>query len=119
MRDQFHSGKWSEYEVQAKRLCKHEVERFTYGEAYQSPVPTPISEKPFERIKSRVKGHHDRGHYSVILDVRKGQSKSMMFYLKLNRYAPEVQEALTNLPEEKKYSNDKNEEWRKKFSLTN
>ena len=35
------------------------------------------------------------------LDARKGQKRSMMFYLKAKRYAPEVQEALTNLPEKK------------------
>ena len=42
----------------------------------------------------------------------------MMFYLKARMYAPEGQEVLTNLPEEKKYGNDKKEEWHKKLGLT-
>ena len=37
----------------------------------------------------------------VILGARKGQNKSMMFYLREKRYSPEGQEALTNHPEEK------------------
>ena len=44
---------------------------------------------------------------SVIVDASKGQNKSMMFCLKAKRYDPEGQEALTNLPEEKNYGNDK------------
>ena len=44
---------------------------------------------------------------SVIVDARKGQKKSMMLCLKAKRYDPEGQEALTNLPEEKNYGNDK------------
>ena len=43
---------------------------------------------------------------SVVLDARKGQNKSMVFYLKAKRYAPEGQEALINLPEEKNDGND-------------
>ena len=35
----------------------------------------------------------------MILDVSKGQNKSMMFYLKANSYSPEGQEALINLSE--------------------
>ena len=46
---------------------------------------------------------------SMILDARKGKNKSMMFYLKTKRYAPEVQEALTNVPEQKKETIDKKE----------
>ena len=34
----------------------------------------------------------------MILDAIKGQNKIMMFYLKSKRYAPEKQEALTNIP---------------------
>ena len=34
----------------------------------------------------------------IVLYARKGQNKSMMFYLKAKRYAPEGQEALNNLP---------------------
>ena len=44
---------------------------------------------------------------SVIVDASKGQNKSMMFCLKAKRYDLEGQEALTNLPEEKNYGNDK------------
>ena len=44
---------------------------------------------------------------SVILDASKGKNKSMMFYLKAKRYAPEGQESLTNLQEEKNDGNDK------------
>ena len=47
---------------------------------------------------------------SMILDVIKCQNKIMMFYLKENRYALEVQEALVNLSEQKKdISNEKEE----------
>ena len=38
---------------------------------------------------------------SMTLEVGKGQHKSMMFYLKAKIYAPEGQDALTNLPENK------------------
>ena len=38
---------------------------------------------------------------SMILYSRKGQTKSIMFYLKAKRYSLEGQEALTNLPEKK------------------
>ena len=54
----------------------------------------------------------------MILDASKVQNKSMMFYLKAKRYAPEVQEALTNVPEQKKETIDKKEEWRKKLGLS-
>ena len=43
----------------------------------------------------------------MTLDASKGQNKSMMFYLKSNRYSPERQEALTNLQEKKKDTSDK------------
>ena len=35
---------------------------------------------------------------SMILEARKCQNKIMMYYLKAKRYAPEVQEELTNTP---------------------
>ena len=38
---------------------------------------------------------------SMNLDARRYQNKSMVFYLKAKRYAPEVKEALTNIPEKK------------------
>ena len=38
----------------------------------------------------------------VILDTRKGQNKSMMFYFKANSHAQEGHKALTNIPEEEK-----------------
>ena len=38
----------------------------------------------------------------MTLDASKGQNKSMVFYLKAKIYSPEVQEALTNLSENKK-----------------
>ena len=34
MRDQCHSGKWLEDEVQTERLCKYEAARWTNGETY-------------------------------------------------------------------------------------
>ena len=43
---------------------------------------------------------------SIILDARKGQNGSTMFYLKAKRYAPELQEAFTNLPEKKIETSD-------------
>ena len=45
---------------------------------------------------------------SMILDARKSQNKIMVFYLKAKRYALEVKEAITNIPEDKKCGNDKN-----------
>ena len=45
----------------------------------------------------------------MTLDARKGQNKSMMFYLKAKRYAPEVQDALINISEHKKDTSDKKE----------
>ena len=44
---------------------------------------------------------------SMKLDKRKVQNKIMMFYLKSKRYAPEGQEALANMPEQKKDTSDK------------
>ena len=35
---------------------------------------------------------------SMALDARKGQKNIIMFYLQENKYAPEGQEALTNIP---------------------
>ena len=43
---------------------------------------------------------------SMTLDARKGQNKSMMFYLKANRYDPEGQEELNNILENKMESTD-------------
>ena len=43
---------------------------------------------------------------SMTLESGKGQNKSMVFYLKEKRYAPEVQEALTNIPEKKMETSD-------------
>ena len=45
----------------------------------------------------------------INLDASKGQNKSMMFYLKAKRYAPEVQDALINISEHKKDTSDKKE----------
>ena len=45
---------------------------------------------------------------SMILDEIKGKNVSMMFYLKAKHYVPEVQVPLTNIPEEEKDGNDKN-----------
>ena len=44
---------------------------------------------------------------SMVLDARKGQNKIMMFYLKANRYHPEGQAPLANLPKQEKDSSDK------------
>ena len=44
---------------------------------------------------------------SVILDARKIQNRSMMFYLKAKRYSSEGQEAVTNMSEDKKTSTAK------------
>ena len=38
--------------------------------------------------------------------------------MKANRYAPERQEALTNIPEKKNDTSDEKEEWRKKLGLS-
>ena len=43
---------------------------------------------------------------SMILDARKGQIKSRMFYLNVKRYYPEVQETLNNITEQKKDTSD-------------
>ena len=44
---------------------------------------------------------------SMTLNTRKVQNKSMMFYLKAKRYTLELQEALTNMPENKIGTRDK------------
>ena len=54
----------------------------------------------------------------MILEAIKGQNKSMMFYLKAKKYAPEGKEALTNLPDKKKDSSDEKEEWRNILGLS-
>ena len=57
---------------------------------------------------------------NIVLDTRKGENESTIFYLKLKRYAPEgtkPQEANINLPEEEKYGNEEKEYWRKKLGL--
>ena len=118
MRDKYHSRKWSEDEVLAKKIFKHEVSIWTNGEAYQSPVHTPSSEKTFwayqgscQRVQkwgaNQDKITIKKNGVSVIVDTSKGQNKIMMFCLKAKRYEPEGQEATTNLPEEKNYGNDK------------
>ena len=56
----------------------------------------------------------------MILDAKKGKNASMMFYLKAKRYAPEGsknKEENSNLPEEKKYGNDKKEHCHKTLVL--
>ena len=53
----------------------------------------------------------------MTLNTRKGQNRSMMFYLKAKRCAPEGQEALINLPEKKIETSDENEELCKKLVL--
>ena len=40
------------------------------------------------------------------LNARKGQNKSMMFYLKSKRYSPEGQWAINTIPEQKKDTSD-------------
>ena len=50
--------------------------------------------------------------------ARKVKNKSMMLYLKVKRYAPEGQEAITNLLEQKKETSDKQQDWCKKFGLS-
>ena len=45
---------------------------------------------------------------SMILDASKGEKNIMIFYLKAKRYSLEGQEALNNLPEQKKDTSDKN-----------
>ena len=40
------------------------------------------------------------------LDASKGQNKSIMFYLKAKRYAPEGKEALKNMPEKNMETSD-------------
>ena len=54
----------------------------------------------------------------MILEAIKGQNKSMMFYLKAKKYAPEGKEALTNLPDKKQDSSDEKEEWRNILGLS-
>ena len=46
---------------------------------------------------------------SIILDTSKGQKNIMVLYLKAKRCAPELQEALANLPEQKKDTSNKKE----------
>ena len=53
----------------------------------------------------------------MIFDARKVWNKSTVFYLKAKRYNPEEKEALINLPEDKKYSDYKKEEWRNNLGL--
>ena len=43
----------------------------------------------------------------MILEARKGKNASIMFYLEKKLYVPEGKVALTNIPEEKKYNNEK------------
>ena len=55
---------------------------------------------------------------SMTLTARTIQNNSMMFYLKVKRYAPEGQEALINVSEKKNDTSDEKEECRKKLSLS-
>ena len=128
MRHQCHGGKWSEDEVQAKSLCKHETIRWTNAETYRSSVRAPICENLLRISRFVSKGTTigatqekliiKKNIVSMTLDASKGQNKNMMFYLKAKRYAPEVQEPLTNIPENKIETNDKKEEWHKKLGLS-
>ena len=43
---------------------------------------------------------------SMTLDTRKGQNKSILFYLKAKRYATEGQDVLNNMPENKLETGD-------------
>ena len=43
----------------------------------------------------------------MTLDARKGKNNNMMFNLKVKRYAPEGQEAPTNIPDKKIETSDK------------
>ena len=61
-RDQSHSGKFPEDQVQDKKLFKNEAAIWTNGENYRSPVHASRCEKPFERIKACFKGRHGGGH---------------------------------------------------------
>ena len=54
----------------------------------------------------------------MIIDARQGNNASMLFYLKIKRYVPEVQVTLTNIPDDKKDGNYEKEEWRKKLGLS-
>ena len=62
MQDKCNSGKWSEYEVRAKRLGKHKYSRRGNSEAYQNPVRTSIIQYFFEHIKARIKGIQNMGY---------------------------------------------------------
>ena len=55
-------GEWSEDELQAKRIRKHETTIWINSETYRSPVRAPSCEKPFEHIKYRLEGCNDGGH---------------------------------------------------------
>ena len=45
------------------------------------------------------------------MEARKVQNKIMMVYLKVSRYDPEGQEALTNIPDKKKDGNEEREKF--------
>ena len=62
MRHQCHGGKWSEDEVQAKRIRRHEATRCKNGETYKSHVRAPSCEKTFEFIKNCLEERYDGGH---------------------------------------------------------
>ena len=128
MQDKCNSGKWSEYEVRAKRLGKHKYSRRGNSEAYQNPVRTSIIQFFLSISRLVSKGSKiwatqdkmtiKKNGVIMILDARNGKKESMMFYLKAKRYSPEGQEANINIPEKNKYGNDDKEEWRKKLGLS-
>ena len=95
MRNQCHGEKWSDDEVQAKRLRKHETTRCKNVETYRSPLRSPSCEKLFSVSRLVSKGATmgatqekiiiKKNRLSMTLDASKGQNNSMIFYLKANR----------------------------------
>ena len=61
MRDRYNSRKWSEDEVQSKRLSKYETERRENGQAEQSYIRNSISQEYFERLKACIERSHAGG----------------------------------------------------------
>ena len=54
----------------------------------------------------------------MTLDARKGKNNNMMFNLKVKRYAPEGQEAPTNIPDKKIETSNEKKELRKKLGIS-
>ena len=107
MREQCHSGKWPEYKVRSKRLYKMKLQ---YGETVKLPevlyVPQDLKKLlSITRIISNgatMRSTQDKmiikkKGVGIILDTRKAQNKSMLFYLKAKRFTPEVQYPLTDI----------------------